>query len=413
MRILFLSHYFPPEGTPPASRTYTHCKHWVTAGHEVTVVTCAPNHPRGVLYPGYRNRLRQIEYVEGIRVVRVVTYLAANEGTWKRGANYLSYMLAAVGCSLFERKPDVVIATSPHLFCGWAGVLVSRLRRRPLVLEIRDLWPEAIEAVEALRSRVLLRLLEKLERWMYRRARHIVTVGDSYRNGLLDRGVEPRRVSVVMNGFDRELFHPREKDRELAKRLGVTGRFVVAYCGAIGLAHGLDVVLRAAALLRERGRTEIVFLLAGDGARLRELRAAARGLDNIVFTGNLDSRVIPEVLALSDACLAHMRKAETFTRVMPSKVFEATAMARPIILGVRGFAQGFVERAGCGLCFAPENERELVAAVLRLADDEDLRERMGQAGYAAVVDTFERACLAARYLRILQRVVAGRGSQAG
>ena len=125
MRILFLSHYFPPEGNAPALRTFDHCTRWAAAGHDVTVVTCAPSHPGGKLYPGYRNRLRQVEFVEGIRVVRVVTFLAANRGRWRRIANYLSYLAAAVPAGLFERRPDVVVATSPQFFCGCAGVLVA------------------------------------------------------------------------------------------------------------------------------------------------------------------------------------------------------------------------------------------------------------------------------------------------
>ena len=407
MRILFFSHYFPPEGNAPASRTFDHCTRWAAAGHEVTVVTCAPNHPRGRLYPGYRNRPRQVEYMEGVRVVRVMTYLAANEGAWRRTANYLSYLAAAVPAGLLEPRPDVVIATSPQFFCGWAGVLASRLRRRPFLLEIRDLWPESIAAVDAMRSRTALRLLEKLERGMYRAARHIVTVGDGYRARLIERGVEPHRISVVMNGVDRTRFFPREADRDLAGRLGVAGRFVVTYCGTIGMAHGLEVVLRAGRLLIERGRRDVVFLLVGDGARRRELRdAAARsGLDNVVFAGRLDTGIIPEVLSLSDACLVHLRSSPTFTSVMPSKIFEAAATARPVILGVDGFARTFVENAGCGVYVEPEDERGLVEAILRLAADAALRERLGRAGLD-LAGACDRDRLAERYLATIAQVAS-------
>lgn len=402
MRILFLSHYFPPEGNAPALRTFDHCTRWAAAGHDVTVVTCAPSHPGGKLYPGYRNRLRQVEFVEGIRVVRVVTFLAANRGRWRRIANYLSYLAAAVPAGLFERRPDVVVATSPQFFCGWAGVLVSRFRRRPLLLEIRDLWPESILAVDAMRLRIGLRLLETLERWMYGAARRVVTVGDGYRTRLIERGVDPSRVSVVMNGVDSRRFFAREPDRALAGRLGVAGRFVVTYCGTIGMAHGLEVVLRAGALLIERGRRDVVFLLVGDGARLDALRGAAAraGLDNVIFAGRLAIDAIPGVLSLTDACLVHLRPAPTFTTVMPSKIFEAAAMARPIILGVEGFARGFVEKAGCGVCIEPENERDLVDAILRLSADAAFRDRLGRAGRRAAA-AYDRDRLAARYLAIL------------
>ena len=409
MRILFFSHYFPPEGNAPASRTFAHCRRWVAAGHEVTVVTSAPNHPRGVLYPGYRNRIRQVEDWHGIRVVRVVTFLAANAGTWRRSLNYLSYMVSAAILGSLERRADVVVATSPQFFCGWAGVLVAKVRRIPFVLEIRDLWPESIAAVGAIRSRLAIGLLAKLELAMYRSARQIVTVGEGYRQRLLERGADGARLAVVMNGVDGELFSPRDGDEHLAARLGVAGRFVVAYCGVIGLAHGLDVVLRAASRLREGpdGR-QVVFLLVGDGACLDDLKARAErdGLDNVVFTGNVAKACVPGLIALSDVCLVHLRASDTFTTVMPSKIFEAAAMAKPVILGVRGFAADFVGAAGCGVCIEPENERQLVDAVLRLSADAPLRGELGRSGREYVVRHFSRDELAQEYLDVIQQAAA-------
>ena len=160
MRILFLSHYFPPEVNAPATRTFEHCVRWAAAGHEVTVVTCNPNCPDGVLFPGYQNRWRrQTDEVHGIRLLRVWTYLAPNAGFVRRIVNYVSYMIAATWTCLWIKRPDVVVATSPQFFCGWAGVLVSKLRRTPLVLEIRDIWPESIIAVGAMRKARILKEL--------------------------------------------------------------------------------------------------------------------------------------------------------------------------------------------------------------------------------------------------------------
>ena len=410
MRILFFSHYFPPEGNAPAARTYAHCRRWAAAGHDVTVVTCVPNHPRGVVYPGYRNRVRQVEEMDGVRVVRVGTYLAANAAVWRRTASWLSYLAAAVLFGFLERRADVVIATSPQFFCAWAGLLVAAAHRRPLLLEIRDLWPASIVAVGAVRSRPVHWLLERLDRLACAAAARIVTVGDGYRRGLLERGVDPARVSVVMNGVDSELFHPRPPNLTCAARLGVADRFVVTVCGTVGLAHGLEVVLRAGARLLERGRRDVVFLLVGDGARLDALRAAAaeQGLDNVVFAGRLDRREIPDVLSCSDVFLVHLRSSPTFTTVMPSKIFEGAAMALPLVIGVRGFARRFVEEAGCGLCIEPDHDGELVDAVLRLAADPALRRQLGQAGRAHVARAFDRDRLAARYLDIIERTAAGK-----
>ena len=407
MRILFFSHYFPPERNAPAARTIGHCKRWVAAGHDVTVVTCPPHHPRGVLFPGYRNRLRQVENVHGIRVVRCLTYLAANQGTLKRSASYLFYVIAAVACALFEPAPDVVIATSPQFFCGWAGVLFSRIRRRPLLLEIRDLWPESIEAVGALRTGSLLRLLAALERRMYQASQHVVTVAESLRESLIERDVDPRKISVIMNGVDQELFVPRPPDPALIDELDVRGTFLITYCGTIGLAHGLEVVLRAAGRLLDRGHTQIRFLLVGDGAQMTALRdeALQRGLRNVTFLGSVDRERVPDLLSISNACLIHLRKAKTFMGAMPSKIFEAAAMERPIILGVSGFARDFIADAGCGICIEPENAHQLADAALRLAEDPQLAVRLGRAGREYVSARYGRGPLATRYLRLIERVV--------
>ncbi len=405
MRILFFSHYFPPEGNAPAVRTHAHCSRWAAAGHDVTVITCVPNHPRGVVYPGYTRRLRQVETMDGIRVVRVPTHLAANAGVVRRGASWLSYLTTAVVSGLFGPRPDVVVATSPQFFCGWAGVLVATLRRRPLLLEIRDLWPASITAVGGLRNRGALWLIARLERLMYRAARHIVTVGEGYRLALMERGVEEARCSVVTNGVDTAVFRPRRRDARRRERLGVGNRFTVAWCGTIGMAHGLDVVLRAAARLNDRGRDDVAFLLAGDGARLDALRAeaAARGLDNVIFAGQMDHGEIPDLLAAADAFLVHLRAAPLFATVLPSKIFEGAAMGLPLIAGLEGYPRRLVDEAGCARCFAPEDDAGLADAVLRLAADPALRRRLGAAGVALVQREFDRGPLAARYLAIVER----------
>lgn len=407
MRILFFCHYFPPEANAPARRVSAHARRWAAAGHDVTVITCNPHHPTGVLYPSYRNLLRRQEaMVDGVRVVRVWTWLAANAGTWRRLANYLTYMVSATWAGLRERRPDVVIATSPQFFCGWAGVLVSNFRRLPFVLEVRDLWPASIAAVGAIRARWALRLVALLERWMYSAACQMVTVGEGYRSDLIDRGVAPERIAVVPHGVDRGIFRPTPADPELANRIGVGGRFVVAYCGTVGLAHGLEVVPKAAAELNARGERQIVFLVVGAGARLAALRqeVSRQRLDNVVCLGQVGSDAVPALLAVADVCLVHLRRTPAFRTAIPSKIFEAAAMGRPIILGVEGSAQRFVDELGCGLCIEPENARELADAVVELAADSELRTRLGQVGVSAMAK-FDRDRLSTRYLRIIKSAV--------
>lgn len=405
MRILFLSHYFPPEVNAPATRTYEHCVRWARAGHDVTVVTCAPNCPDGVLFEGYKNGfLPQTEYVDGVRVVRVWSYLAPNAGTLRRIVNYLSYLLSAVLASFRLSRPDVVVATSPQFFCGWAGVLVSCMKRAPFVLEIRDIWPESIEAVGALRNKPLLKLLEWLERRMYRSADRIVAVGNGYRKKIIEKVGGADRIVVVTNGVDLERFVPGDPDPRFLHMWDLEDKFVCSYIGTIGMAHGLEVVLDAARLLRAKGRTDIAFCLVGDGAARQQLQEDARrdGLQPwVAFTGMLTKDEMPRVLASSNACLIHLKKCELFGTVIPSKLFETMAMARPIIMGVEGEARDIVNWANAGVEMEPGSPESLVQCVEALADQPALAAELGRSARSVVAGQFSRDALAGKMLQYL------------
>jgi glycosyltransferase involved in cell wall biosynthesis len=408
VRILFFSHYFPPEVNAPAMRTYEHCVRWARAGHDVTIVTCAPNCPDGVVFPGYTNSLRpQTEPVDGLRVLRVWTFLSPNSGTFRRIANYLSYMLSAVWAAIRLPRPDVVMATSPQFFCGWTGVLAARLKRAPLILEIRDIWPESIHAVGAIRNRWLLRFLEFLEQRMYCAAAHIVAVGDGYRHKILQKANVANRISVITNGVDLGRFVPRDPDVRFLQAWGLEGKFVCSYVGTIGMAHGLEVVVEAAKILRRKGRQDIGVCLVGDGALRERLqrRAEDEGVsDLVVFTGRRPSREIPAILASSDACLIHLAKRELFGTVIPSKIFETLAMGKPIIMGVRGEARRIVMDAGAGIEMEAECPESLVAALETLADNRPLATQLNRAGRAYVTRHYSRDKLAGRFLQLTSKI---------
>ena len=255
MRILFFSHYYTPEGNAPATRVSALCERWAKAGHDVTVVTCAPNVPSGVVYDGYRN-VRMDETINGVKVARVKTYIAANKGAFRRMLNFVSYFMSALWTALGLPRPDVVIATSPQIFCGYAGVWYARLRRVPLVVEIRDIWPESMGAVGAHIPGPAYWALERVEKAMYRRCAKLVTVGEGYRERLVEKGVPAEKIAIVMNGTDLEVYGPRGKDEGLLRRFGLDGKFVVSYIGTVGMACGLEVVLDAAELLGRKEHRE-------------------------------------------------------------------------------------------------------------------------------------------------------------
>ena len=407
MRLLFLTHYFPPEVNAPASRTFEHCKAWVAAGHQVTVLTCFPNHPYGKLYPGYRHGLWLREQMNGVEVVRVWTFLAANEGFVKRTINYLSFMLSATLVAFFLRRPGVVVSTSPQFFCGLAGYLVARLKGAPWVLEVRDLWPDSIVAVGAMRDSRAIRWLARLESAAYRKADGIVSVTESFRDHIEARAGAGRKVTVIKNGLDLENFGKSPAEPDFARSLGLEGKFVAAYIGTHGMAHGLEVVLEAATLLRHEA--SIAFLLVGEGAealRLRRMREEA-ALDNVVMLGQQPRARVPAIWHLTGAALVLLRKADVFKTVIPSKLIEAMGMGRPVILGVEGEAREIVERATCGIAVEPGDARQLADVVRRLAQDPQLARRLGDNGRACVYREYDRKVLAERYLRLLENVAKG------
>lgn len=399
MHILFLSHYFPPEVNAPATRTLEHARRWVAQGHAVTVITCAPNCPTGVVFPGYRNAWRTEETLDGIRVIRVWTYLTANRGFFKRTLNFLSYLVTAVWCAIWLRKVDLVVATSPQFFCGWAGVCCHWLRRWPFVLEIRDIWPESIVTVGAMRRSRLMAVLEWLERRMYAAADHIVTVGDGYREQLLARDVPAGKISVIPNGVDVARFQPQPADAELRSGWNGDGKFVCAYVGTVGMAHGLEVVLAAAENLKHSGRNDVQFWIVGDGAERLQLeqQAQERQLTSITFTGLVAKDRIDQVIASCDACLVHLRGTELFGTVIPSKVFETMALNVPIIMGVRGQAQQIVLDGRGGVAMTPDDADSLLASI----DAVRVGQERFQHGREYVARHYDRTVLADRMLTVL------------
>ena len=407
MRILFLSHYFPPEVNAPASRTYEHCKQWVADGHQVTVVTCAPNHPRGRVYPGYLNRLFQREIKDGIDVVRVWTYVTANEGFVKRTFNYVSFMVSAILVVPFLAKADVVITTSPQFFNGLAGFFVSAIKRAPWVLEIRDLWPDSILAVGAIKNRAIIRALEYLEMFAYRHAQAIVPVTDAFKRYMVEKGIDAGKITVIKNGVDLAFYQVAEGENPLRKELGLEGKFIAAYFGTHGMAHHLETIFDAAMILKDH--REIVFLLVGDGAervRLMQRRAELQ-LENVRMLDQQPKERMPFLWGLCDVSMVLLRKSDLFKTVIPSKIFESMGMRRPIILGVEGESAEIIAQAEAGFCIEPESGAQLAERLLTLYKDRDLVRRLGDNGRRHMTEHFDRTRLARRYEEVLAGLVRG------
>ena len=402
MHVLFLSDHFPPEGNAPAVRLWEHARQWVRAGHRVTVITGAPNFPEGRLHAGWKNRLYARESREGVEVVRVKTYIAPNAGLVRRVLDQLSFAGSSLLAALFQSQPDMVVASSPPLFAAAAGWGVALLRRRPFVFELRDLWPASIRAVGALRSERLLRVLEALELFLYRRAKAIVVLTEAFRRDLVARGIDGAKIHTVTAGVDLETFHPRPRDAELAREFGLDACFVVGYLGTHGMAHALEHVLAAADELRDR--PQVRFLFVGSGAERERLARLARerGLDNVVFRERVQRERMPDIWSLCDLALIHLRADPLFETVLPSKMFEALASGVPLLLAApEGEASRVVQRGASGTFVPPERPERLAAAVRELLDHPDQLEAQGRAALRQA-KPFDRRRLAQDLLEVLQ-----------
>ena len=406
MRIAYVCHYFAPEPAAPAARVHELSRAWVRAGHQVSVVTTFPNHPLGRIPPEYRGRGWSTERMDGIRVLRCWLYAVPNRGVGRRGLDHLSFMLTALAFGLPRLGAvDVVIASSPTLFSALSAWIIARAKRVPFVLEVRDLWPEAIVDLGLMRPGPMVRLLERLAQFLYRRAARVVVVTQAFAERLAAAGVPRAKLAVIPNGADTHFFSPQADGRPTRDALDLDGRFVVAYVGSHGLSHGLGAVLDAAA-----EQPEVSFLLVGDGADRDRLVSERdrRQLRNVLMRPSVPKDQVPGLYAAADACLVPLRDVPLFETFVPSKLFEVLAAGRPVIGAVRGEARDILSRSGAALLVDPERGDQLAQAVGQLRADPELRIELGRRGRAFAEQHYDRDALARRYLDLLEDVVRSR-----
>jgi len=402
MRILFLTDNFPPESNAPATRTYEHCMEWLGQGAEVTVITCTPNFPKGEVYPGYKNKWYQVENIDGIKVIRVWSYITPNRGLFKRILDYLSFCITGFLASLFV-KTDIIVATSPQLFTAVAGYMSSVCKRKPWVMEVRDLWPESIKAVGAMEESRILKLLDRLVMFLYKKATKIVVVTESFKPRIHACGAKNENIHIIKNGVHLYKFKQTEKDQTLIGKYGLKDKFVVAYIGTHGMAHNLDFILECA---REVKNPKIHFLFIGDGAmklrlvnKLKELK-----LQNVTMLDAIPKAAVPRHINIADVALIPLKKKDTFKKVLPSKIFENAAMAKPILLGVEGEAKDVVESFNAGLAFEPENKADFLEKLDMMYQDKEQYEHF-QKGCVMLAKAFDRQLLAKQMYTVLEGVV--------
>ena len=387
-----------------ANRSFEHAREWVRAGANVDVITDVPHFPEGRVYQGYRNRPSS-ENVDGIEVTRVPSYIAANRRKIRRIFSYISYMASAVVFSRkLKRKPDVILATSPQIFTAVAGYVLSLWHRAPFVMEVRDLWPQSIRAVGAFRASFILWAVQLMVDFLYKRAERIIIVSEAFREEIESSGVSSEKIEYIPNGFcldEIQKLTGGEENHRIRQQYNLNGKFVVSYIGTLGMAHALETVVDAA---RTSSDPEVLFLIAGTGSNRDALQNYSEGVANFKLLPKLPRDEALRLLQASDVSFIHLKDTPVFQTVLPSKMFEAMALKKPIILGVRGEAERLVRQANAGICIPPEDAGSLNEAIGRLRKDQKLQAVYGGSGSEFLIRNHDRKVLARRTLELFKRL---------
>jgi glycosyltransferase involved in cell wall biosynthesis len=407
--LLLIAEVFITPSQPGGLRHYEFAQHLLHNGHSVTVVAGNVSYQTGQTQVALgRKGLVKEQCVDGITVLWTYVYPALHRSFVWRVICFLSFMLASLIPALRAKHVDVVMGTSPPIFQTLSAWLVASVRRRPFLLEVRDLWPEFAIDMGVLKNPVLIRLARWLEKFMYARASHILVNSPAYRDYLIEAGIPADKITLIPNGVNPAPFDPNDDGAEVRKALDLVGKFVVTYTGALGMANDIGSILHAADCLRDD--PTVHFLLVGDGRERPNLEALARELDlqNVTFTGSRPREAIPSILAASDACIATLQPIPMFTTTYPNKVFDYMAAGRPTILAIDGVIRQVVELAKGGVVVPPGDSAAIAEAIVSLKENRAQANALGKAARDYVVTHFHRETQAAEFRALIERLAQTR-----
>ncbi len=405
MHILFLTDNFIPEVNAPAIRTYEHAKVWIEQGHKVTIITCFPNYPEGKIYDGYKNKLYEYENYEGIKVVRVWTYMSRNRGIFLRLLDQLSFMISSFIASFFIKSFDIIISTSPQFFTTISGYFVSLIRKKPWVFELRDIWSDSLSAV-GYKYNILIRSVRLLEKFFYKRARLIVPVTNNFKKILINFGINKKKIKVITNGINLSKFSPIPKNKDLILKYNLENKFVLGYIGTLGMAHSIETLLDAIKSLERDYGNEISMIIVGEGANKEFLLSYLERLKirNVHFIDRVSHEEIIKYWSIVDTSIIHLKNVEEFHSVIPSKLFESIAMGKPILLGLKGETAEIVLSKDVGVLFEPEDSKDLKEKIVYFFENKDLLSKYKKNGIKLAVE-YDRKNLALLMLEELKQIV--------
>ncbi|WP_397569480.1 glycosyltransferase family 4 protein [Schlesneria sp. T3-172] len=400
MHVLLIHQAFVSPDDAGGTRHYELARRLVDGGHEFSIVASDLSYLSGKKCASDE----RVQNFDGVKVQRAWTYAALHRSFVWRIVSFLSFMVSSVWTALKVKNVDLVIGTSPPIFQAVSAWVISVVKWKPFLLEIRDLWPEFAVDMGVLKNPVLIWMARKLERFLYARANHLLVNSPAYRDYLIGLGIPEAKISFIANGVDPDMFHVKKTTGGLREEFSLADKYIVTYAGAMGMANNLEVVLEAAKLVEDL--PEVHFLMVGDGkdrAKLEEL-AAQMHVKNVTFTGSRPKSQMPDILAESDACLAVLRDIPMFRTTYPNKVFDYMAASRPVLLAIDGVIRQVIEAANGGIPVPPGNPQAMADAVRKLYSDRPGSEQMGRSARDYVIKFFDRNQQASQFGELVQQI---------
>ena len=403
-KILFLSDDFPPETNAAATRVYERALLWSKWGVDIQFITNFPNKFKGKNHIGYSDRLYRVDYINDIKVIRVKTYIAGQTPVLLKTIDQMSFMFTSFIAGLFASKPDIIISTTPQFFCGISGLALSMIRKVPFILEVADIWTDAISGTEAATG-IFFKLSKVVEYYMYRRANAIIVLTKAFRKEIAKRGISNDKIFAIRNGVNKESFKNVGKNSDILDQFNLKNKNIVGYIGSIGISQGLSNVIKGARIIYEKGRTDIVFMFVGEGGEKKKLEILSEGLSNVIFIPGQKKEMISSYLSLCDIGLIHLKDHKVFKKVIPSKMFEMMAIGLPLLLvSPKGEAAEIIEQNNVGKWIQSGEPNLLVNTVLEMVRDNDKLQEYSNNSLVAI-DQFTREKQASQVLDVIDVVL--------
>ena len=360
MKILLLTQWFDPE---PTLKGLVFAKELQRQGHEVQVLTGFPNYPTGKIYPGYKLRFKQTEFIDGIEVTRVALYPSHDSSVLKRIFNYISFAFMAALIGIFStKKADVIYAYHPPLTVGLAAILIKFFRRIPIVYDIQDMWPDTLKATGMLNNERLLNIISIICKQVYKYVDHIVVLSPGFKKLLINREVQEDKISVIYNWCDEEALESKTILKDEYDQL-LSDKFNLVFAGNLGKAQGLDTSINVAQHLRDNQRIQLVFVGDGTERDLLIAKVAELNLENVVFIPRVPMSEVGGILKKADVLIVHLKDDKLFEITIPSKTQAYMAIGKPVLMAVKGDASDIIKEAKAGAIAQPDDTESILEAI--------------------------------------------------